>query len=399
MMDEKFDLESIDRTFTNFKMGAKVQATVVEKLKTGLLLNIGGKKDGFVPFCDEENDSIKDLKEGDSFEAIIVNNKDKESGAVIVSKKRADDLRLGNKVVDDLKVGDVVELIITSCNHAGLVSNLGSFEVFIPFSQISLRHIDNNLENYVNKQFHAVVVEIDLLKHKIIASIRAFEENEQQDRETAFWESIFENKIVNGKVVRFTDFGAFVNVNGVDCLVHNSEASWDRDKKASDVLELDKNYDFKVIRCDRENKRVALSFKALQENPMTKKIAQLKVGDVVHGEVKKILSFGAIISFGDGLEGLLHIKEASHFYVKNIYEVAKVGQKMDLKIVGIDKENNRVSLSLKAMQEEPDVLKMAEKIEKETKNAEQPKVENEKNIAEKDVEKIEKETDTGTKTE
>ncbi len=361
-MDEKFDLDSIDRTFTRFRIGAKVQATVVERLKTGLLLNIGGKKDGLIPFCEEENDAISKVKVGDVFEAIIISTKD-ESGAVVLSKKKADDLKLGNEMVNGLKVGDNVNLIVVSFNRAGLISNLGNFEVFIPASQISIRYVDNNFENYVNKQVNAIVVEIDLLKQKIIASIRACEENEKHDTETAFWQSIFENKIVNGKVVRFTDFGAFVNVNGVDCLVHNSEASWDKSKNANEVLELDKNYDFKVIRCDRENKRVALSFKAMQENPMSKKIKELNVGDVVHGEVKKILPFGAIVGFGEGFEGLLHIKEASHFYVKNIYEVAKVGQKLDLKIIDIDTQNSKISLSLKALQQEPEVLKFNEKME------------------------------------
>ncbi|NCB48859.1 MAG: S1 RNA-binding domain-containing protein [Clostridia bacterium] len=376
-MDEKFDLDSIDRTFTRFRIGAKVQATVVEKLKNGLLLNIGGKKDGIIPFCDEENESISNVKVGDVFEAIIISTKD-DSGAVVLSKKKADDLKHGNEMVNGLKVGDNVNLIIVNFNRAGLISNLGNFEVFIPASQISIRYVDNNFENYVNKQVKAVVVEIDILSKKIIASIKACEENEKHNIENSFWQAIFDNKIVNGKVVRFTDFGAFVNVDGVDCLVHNSEASWDKSKNASEVLELDKNYDFKVIRCDRENKRVALSYKATQENPITKKIRELKVGDIVQGEVKKILPFGAIVGFGDGFEGLLHIKESSHFYVKNIYEVAKVGQKLELKIIDIDAENNKVSLSLKALQQEPEVLKFNEEMKHTSK-----KVENENENEEK----------------
>lgn len=359
-MDEKFDLNSIDRTFTRFRIGEKVQATVVGSLKNGLLLNIGGKKDGFIPFSQEESNAIENLKEGDSFEAIIVNTRD-DSGAVVISKAKADMLKVGNEQVNGLKVGDEVSLVIVNHSKFGLISNLGSFEVFIPASQISIRHIDNNFENYVNKQLKAVVLEIDLLSKKIVASIKAFEENEKHDKETAFWQAIFENKIVTGKVVRFTDFGAFVDVNGVDCLVHNSEVSWDKIKSAGDVLELEKTYNFRVIKCDRENKRVALSFKALQENPMLEKIRALKIDQIVSGEVKKILPFGAIIGFSDDLEGLLHIKEASHFYVKNIYEVAKVGQKLELKIIDIDENNGKVSLSLKAMQQEPEVLKFEDK--------------------------------------
>ncbi len=356
-MDEKFDLESIDKTFNYFKVGTNVEATVIDFLKEGILLNIGGKKDGFIPFSEEENSAIQNLSKGDKFDAIITSTKD-ESGLIILSKLKADSIKIGNDIVNGLKVGDTTSLIISSTNKAGLISNLGIFEVFIPYSQISSRRIDNNLENYVNKQVKAVVLEMDLIKHKIVASIKSHEENEKISTENAFWSSIFENKIVSGKVVRFTDFGAFVNVNGVDCLVHNSEIDFDREKIARDILELDKTYDFKVIKCDKENKKVSLSFKALRENPLIKKIQALKIGDIVNGEVKKILPFGAIIKFGDSLEGLLHIKEASHYYVKNIYEVAKVGQKLDLKIIDVDIQNLKVSLSLKAMQEEPDIIKL-----------------------------------------
>lgn len=359
-MDEKFDLDSIDKTFTRFKVGAKVEATVVAKLKSGLLVNIGGKKDGLIPFCDEENNAIKDVNVGDSFEAIIVNTKD-ESGAVVLSKQKADDLRVGNEIASTLAVGNETELIITSVTKAGLVSKLGTFEVFIPYSQISYGRVDNNLQNYVNKQFKAIVLEIDLIRHKIVASIKAYEEHEKLSAEEAFFSSIYENKVVTGKVVRFTDFGAFVNIGGVDCLCHNSEVSYEKNKKASDVLELDKSYEFKVIKLDKENKKVSLSYKALQQNPIIEKLKAYKVGDVVNGEVKKILPFGAIVSFGDGLEGLLHVKEASHFYIRNVYEVAKVGQKMDFKIIEIDPESNKVSLSLKALQEEPEIMKLKAK--------------------------------------
>lgn len=361
-MDDKFDLESIDRTFTKFKVGSKVSAKVIEILKSGVLVNIGGKKDGLIPFSDTENEALKDVKKGDEFDAIIVSTKD-ESGAIILSKEKADSIRRGNEIVNGLKVGDNCDIIIVSARKFGLLSKLGSFEVFVPYAQISSTKIDNNLQNYVNKQFKAVVLEIDLIKQQIIASIRAYEEHKKIDDETAFFNSTFENKIVAGKVVRFVDFGAFVEVGGVDCLLHNSEASYDKTKKASDVLELGKTYDFRVIKFDRENKKVSLSYKALQENPLTSKIKKLKIGEVVLGEVIKILPFGAIIRFGDNIEGLLHVKEASHYYVKNIYEVAKVGQKLDLKIIDIDENSTKVSLSLKAMQEEPEVLKLAKETE------------------------------------
>ena len=360
---EKFDLETIDKTFTHFKVGAKVQAKVVAEATTGFIVNIGGKKDGFIPKNEEEYKALAEVKVGDEFETIIVNTKD-ESGMIVLSKQKADYLRWGNEVVNGLKVGDATKVIITNFNKSGLISTIGNFEVFIPYSQISSRRVDE-LKNYVNKQLDVVILEINLSTFKIVASSRAFEENERHTVETAFWEAIFENKVVSGKVVRFTDFGAFVNVDGVDCLVHNSEIAYDKNTDPKTVLEMDKTYSFKVIKLDRENKKVSLSYKRLQPNPLTEKIKKLSIGDVVNGQVVKILPFGAVIKFNDEIEGILHVKEASHFYVKNVYEVAKVGQKLDLKIIEIDIEKNRVSLSLKAMQEVPEVVKLVEDSDKE----------------------------------
>ena len=357
-MDENFNLNNIDRTFVRFRVGAKVEAVAVAEMKSGLLVNIGGKKDGLIPYLPEELEALKDVEVGDKFEAIITNTKD-ESGAVLLSKAKADEIRRGEQMINNLQVGDEVEIIITHAVHGGLQSKLGNFEVFVPYSQISIRRVDNNLENYVNKQLKAIIIEIDLLNKKIIASIKAVEENEKHTRETAFWEAMYLDKIVKGKVVRFTDFGAFVNVDGIDCLVHNSESSYDKNKVASDVFEIGKEYEFKVIKCDKEQGKVSLSYKALQPNPTIEKLKQYHVGDIVHCTVKKILSFGALVTFGDGLEGLLHVKEASHYYVRNIYEVAKVGEELDLKIIALDPEKCKVSLSLKATQEEPEIVKLA----------------------------------------
>ena len=191
-MDEKFNLDSIDKTFTSFKVGAKVNAEVVAFLKSGVLLNIGGKKDGIIKYSDEEDLALKDIDVGDKFEAIIIATKD-ETGSVVLSKTKADALKKGNQIVSNLNIGDTTNFIITSFNKSGLISKLGSFEVFIPYSQISNRKIDNNLQNYVNKQVSAVVLEIDLSNNKIVASIKAFEENELHTKETAFWQAIFEN--------------------------------------------------------------------------------------------------------------------------------------------------------------------------------------------------------------
>ncbi|MDR0850439.1 MAG: S1 RNA-binding domain-containing protein [Christensenellaceae bacterium] len=352
---DKFDVESINQTFMSYKSGQMIDATLVSFLGDGAVVNIGGKKDGFIKNSELENKALEKTKAGDSFQVVIISTKD-ESGMIIVSKAKADAIVTGNALLGELKVGDTTKFIITDETKNGLISALGSFRVFIPYSQISNRRIDS-LKNYINKQVDAAILEIDMANNSIIASIKAIEEKELQTKETAFWNAIFENKVVSGKVVRFAEFGAFIDVDGVDCLVHNSEASYDHSKKASDVLELSKEYQFRVIKVDRVGKKVSLSIKALEPNPMEAKIKKVKVGDVVEGKVERILPFGAVISFGEGLEGLLHVKEASHYYVKNVYEVAKVGQTLTLKIISIEPETFKIGLSLKALQEEPEVLK------------------------------------------
>ena len=360
-MKQKFDMSAIDSTFTSYKVGQIVKAKVVLEMSDMFILNIGGKKDGYIEKNELEKDSIKDLKIDQSCDVLIVST-NTESGMVELSKAKAEAIVRGNTIASALKVGDNAKVVITDVNNNGLISKLGEYTVFIPYSQISNRRVDNNLKNYINKQLTIIVLEANMEEKKIVASSRAYEEKEQISLETAFWQATFENKVVKGSVVRFTDFGAFVNVDGVDCLVHNSEVSYDREKKAEDVLELNKTYNFKVIKLDRENKRVALSYKALLENPLKAKIAKIVIGDVVKGKVKKILTFGAVLDIGDGVEALLHVKEASQTFVKNIYEVAKVGQELEVKIIATDVENMKVSVSLKAMQEIPELEKLIEEI-------------------------------------
>ncbi len=347
MDDVKFSLDLVDKTFIIFKQGSKVSGTVVSSTGDGYIINIGGKKDGLVPFDDL---SGEELKIGSTIEAVIVKTKDENTGAVVLSKHRADQIKKGNELAGNLKVGDSADFIITSATNSGLVSKIGMLSVFIPASQVSFKNID--LSKFVNSQVKAQILEIDLINNKIIASIKAYDRQEKLTQKQNFWKSLFLDKIVKGTVSHYTDFGVFVKVDGVDCLVHNSEVSYDKNADIKSILELSKEYDFKVIKLDEENEKVSLSYKALFDNPLKEDYAKYKTGDVVEGEVKKILPFGAIISLGKNVDGMLHIKEASAYYVKNIYEVAKVGQILKLKIIDINYDALKISLSLKALQED-----------------------------------------------
>ena len=346
--DVKFDLSSIDKTFTIYKQGDTVKAKFVTNYKDGYIVNIGGKKDGFIFLDENEKKAFENFDKSQTFEAIVVSTQNEE-GFICVSKARADALREGNTLLGALKVGDPVKFIVLNTSNSGLISTIGSYRLFIPYSQISSHRVDNNLKNYINKQFVGTVIEFDKENKSLVVSIRNFEEKQQLTMEQAFWQAIFINKVVKGKVVRFTDFGAFVNVDGVDCLVHNNEASYDKDKKASDIFELNKEYNFKVIKLDKETKRVSLSYKALQENPMLSKLKKLNIGDVFDCEVVKLFPSFALVKFGDNLIGRLGVKDISYDDSKKITDVAHIGDKLELKIVAIDLEKLRVDFSLIAM--------------------------------------------------
>lgn len=347
MDDVKFSLDSIDKTFVVFKQGTKVSGSVVSSTGDGYIINIGGKKDGLVPFDDLNGE---ELEIGSTIEAVIVKTRDENTGAVVLSKNRADQIKKGNELAGNIKVGDTADFIITSATGSGLVSKIGTLSVFIPASQVSYKHLD--LSKFVNTQVKAQILEIDLINNKIIASIKAFDRQEKLTQKQNFWKSMFLNKIVKGIVSHYTDFGVFVKVDGIDCLVHNSEVSYDKNADIKTVLELSKEYDFKVIKLDEENEKISLSYKALFDNPLKEEYAKYKIGDVVEGTVKKILPFGAIVTLNNNVDGMLHIKEASAYYIKNIYEVAKVGQILKLKIIDINYEDLKISLSLKALQED-----------------------------------------------
>lgn len=341
-MEEKFDLNSIDKTFVRFSVGSKVSGEVVAKSQDGYIINIGGKKDGLIPYEDGQEINV-----GDEVEAIIMSTHS-DTGAIVLSKKKADDIKKGSELVSNLKVGDNTSVVITDSNNNGLISKIGTVSLFIPASQISTHRAD--MRKYVGEKVNVQILEIDLSTNKIVASIKAYDRQEKLTKEKAFWESMYENKIVSGVVSHFADFGAFVKVDGFDCLLHNNEASYQVGKKASEVVEIDKEYQFKVIKVDKENKKISLSLKALQQNPLIDKYKKYNVGDVVNATVKKILPFGAILSIEDGVDGMLHIKEASAFYIKNIYEVAKVGEVLKVQIIECDPDNTRIAFSLKALQ-------------------------------------------------
>lgn len=339
--DEKFDMSAIDRTFTNYKRGQMFDGVVVIKREDGAIFNIGGKNDAFLPRT--EVDDYDNLKIGDRFKVVITNSKNQED-MLEVSKSMADGIVLATQNANRLKLGSKFSFVVTDADRTGLYSKLGEYSVFVPIGEIS--HSTHDVKKTIGRQFEAMATEINKEEKHIIASIKLLEDKVKETNETLFWNSIFINKVVRGKVKKILSYGAFVDVGGVDCFIHISNMSYNRIGNPDEVIKEGQEYNFKVIEVDRENKKVALSLKALQESPRLLAIKELHVGAIYKGTVVKLLQFGAIIKLENGASGLLHIKNATEANNKQIYEIVKLDQKVEVEVLSKDEENERVSFKL-----------------------------------------------------
>ena len=347
-MNEKFNLEMIDKTFTSYRKEQSFDGVVVLRRDDGVIFNIGGKNDAFIPASDFEN--YDDVKIGDRFSVVITNQKNEE-GLIEASKSLADALRLANQNALSLRLGSKFSFVATGVG-SGLMSKMGDYTIIIPFSEVSDRYV-KDFHKLIGKQFEAVVTEIDKENKTIIGSVKLLQEQIKVAIEKNFWNSIFINKIVKGKVERIMPYGAFVSVDGFDCFLHISNISYEKLEKVEDVLKVGDERQFKVIKVDRENKKVELSLKALLEDPKITRVKELVVGQtyMYMGEVVKLLQFGAIIKVENGATGLLHISNATENKTKKIYEIVKVGDRVDVEVLSKDEDEGKVSFKLAEMKD------------------------------------------------
>lgn len=340
-MSENFNLDIIDKTFTSYKKGQSFEGVVVLKREDGVIFNIGGKNDAFIPATDFED--YAGVKIGDRF-AVVITNQKNEEGLIEASKSLADALKLANQNALSLRLGSKFSFVATGVGN-GLLSKMGDYKIVIPFDQVS-EHYVKDFHKLVGKQMEAVVTEINKDEKTIIGSVKLLQEQVRVAIENNFWNSIFINKIVTGKVERIMPYGAFVSVDGFDCFLHISQMSYEKLEKVEDALNVGDVKQFKVIKVDRENKKVELSLKALLEDPKTTRIKELVVGEVYQAEVIKLLQFGAIVEVPNGATGLLHIANCTENKQRKIYELVKVGQKIEVTCIGKDEENKKASFRL-----------------------------------------------------
>ncbi|MDU5247280.1 MAG: 30S ribosomal protein S1, partial [Varibaculum cambriense] len=345
-------LAAIDKTIKYFGDGDIVTGTVVRVDRDEVLLDIGYKTEGVIlsrELSIKHDVSPEDVVQvGDEIEALVLQKEDKE-GRLLLSKKRAQYERAWGDVqkvkeADGVVTGTVIEVV-----KGGLILDIG-LRGFLPASLVEMRRV-RDLAPYIGRELEAKIIELDENRNNVVLSRRAWLEQTQAEVRTQFLDTLQKGQIRSGVVSSIVNFGAFVDLGGVDGLVHVSELSWKHIDHPSEVVEVGQEVSVEVLDVDMDRERVSLSLKATQEDPWQTFARTHAIGQVVPGKVTKLVPFGAFVRVEDGIEGLVHISELAQRHVEVPEQVVKVGEEVFVKVIDIDLDRRRISLSLKQANE------------------------------------------------
>ena len=344
-----------------FKKGQLIKATISSADDTGVavLLPLAKKEiilDKDEVDCETYNKDDFNAKTGEEIELMVV-----AINPVKLSQKSIKQVKEEEAMIAEIQSGKDFEAECTGFNKGGLTSALGSYTIFVPAREIRAGFV-KELEKYVGKKLRLRALEIKNERRKeIIASQRVILEEERAAKEAAkaakeaeFFASIQVDDVVEGKVERITAFGAFVSVKGFDCLAHISDLSWTGVKSVNDVLEIGQTYQFKVLKIDEEAKKVSIGYKQLQLQPWQLAAEKYAEGDVIHGKVVRIVPFGAFVEVEKGIDGLVHVSQISHEFLENPTTALTIGQEIDAKILKLNPEEKKMTLSIKALEPKPE---------------------------------------------
>jgi small subunit ribosomal protein S1 len=324
---------------------SRVTARVARIHGEDVFVELGGRNQGVVPLRQFED---RPPKEGDELELIVVRFNNDE-GLYEVSRPTSA-VDVGNW--DEVSEGQIIEVTVTGSNKGGLECQVAGIRAFIPMGQVSIYRVENP-EELVGQRLACVVTEASRERRNLVLSHRAVMERERNELRDKMLAELAPGQIREGIVRSMKDFGAFVDLGGVDGLVHVSQLSWDRVKHPSKVLEVGQKIKVRIDKFDKDTGKVSLSYREAGENPWQNVASKFPVGSRVTGPVSKVMDFGAFVKLGPGVEGLIHISELAHGRVFRVSDVLSEGQEVEVKILSVDAEKQRISLSLKALMEPP----------------------------------------------
>jgi small subunit ribosomal protein S1 len=340
--------EAISRTLVDVEDGMIVTGTVVKIDKDEVLLDIGYKSEGVIPSRElsirNDVNPFDVVKMSEEIEALVLQKEDRE-GRLLLSKKRAQYERAWGsieKIKDDEGVveGPVIEVV-----KGGLIMDIG-LRGFLPASLVELRRV-RDLQPYVGRVLQAKIIELDKNRNNVVLSRRAYLEETQKEQREDFLANLKPGDIREGVVSSVVSFGAFVDLGGMDGLIHVSELSWKHVDHPGSVVAVGDNVTVKVLDVDHERERISLSLKATQQDPWQEFASTHRIGELVYGRVTKLVPFGAFVQVGDGIEGLVHISEMSAHHVESPEQVVTPGEELWVKIIDLDLARRRISLSIK----------------------------------------------------
>lgn len=344
--------EMLEETLKTIYNGDKVTGTVVAITGTEISVDLGTKYSGFIPTTEFTDDGIKvedAVKVGDTIEAVVVRVNDVE-GTVMLSKKRLDAAKIWADVEAAVEDGTVMEGVVTEENKGGVVVSVKGVRVFVPASQTDLPR-DAELSQLLKKTVRLKITEVNKARKRVVGSIRRVAQAERRERTEAIWNEIEVGKKYNGVVKSLTSYGAFVDIGGIDGMVHVSELSWGRIHQPSEVVSVGDEIEVYVIGFDREKRKISLGYKDPDGNPWTLFTNKYQVGSVAKVTVVKLMPFGAFAEVLPGVDGLIHISQIANRRIGKPEDVLSVGDVVDAKITAIDEEKHKISLSIRALSE------------------------------------------------
>ena len=351
--DEMSDMEALEYSLSHMSTDQDVKGYVLAVTPTEIQVDIGRKHAGYVPIdeysADPDVKAKDEVKVGDVLDLIVMRTNDQE-GTVMLSKKRYDASAIWENFCESAGTDEVLSGKVVEVVKGGVLVMSKGIRVFIPASQATASR-GESLDDLLHQTVKFRILEVNRQRHRAVGSIRSVLRDERKEQEAEFWNNIEEGKVYTGKVKSLTSYGAFVDLGGVDGMVHISELSWRRIKNPSEVVSVGDVIEVYVKSFDPEKRRVSLGYKKAEDNPWSIFLRDYHEGDVVTVKIVSMTAYGAFANIIEGIDGLIHISQISHDRIGKPQDVLTVGQEVEAKITQIDTERKRISLSIKALTE------------------------------------------------
>src|ERR687883_181556 len=352
--EENGEIVPIDESvLIDFKDGDIVEGHVVRIDKDEVLVDIGYKSEGLIPANELSIRKGADPQEivelGQHIEALVLQKEDAD-GRLILSSKRAAFEKAWNRLEDAHGEQRTVEGRVIEVVKGGLILDIG-LRGFLPASLVDIRRV-RNLDSFLGQRLECKVIELNRSRNNVVLSRRAVLEEERRDERHRILTSLQEGDIIKGTISNLVDFGAFVDLDGIDGLIHISELSWNHVDHPSEVVEVGEEVEVKVLEVDRERERISLGLKQTRKDPWQEIVESVNSGETIHGRVTKLVSFGAFVEVAEGVEGLIHISELADHHVETPDEIVRSGDEVDARIIDVDARRRRLSLSLREKRED-----------------------------------------------